>query len=66
MILIVTYLLLLIVLQSISIGTGLIVDRYHSSYAGLMVFIGMYFFMFWFAWQVAVRVTAPKDAPKQA
>jgi len=27
----------------------------------LLVFIVLYFFMFWFAWQIAVRVTAPKD-----
>ncbi len=59
--LIVTYLLTLIVVQSISIGAGLLVDRYYSSYGGLMVFIVLYFFMFWLAWQFAVRVTAPKD-----
>jgi hypothetical protein len=59
--LIVAYLLTLIVAQSLSIGAGLIVDRYYSSYTGLLVFIVLYFFMFWFAWQIAVRVTAPKD-----
>jgi ABC-type transport system involved in Fe-S cluster assembly fused permease/ATPase subunit len=64
--LIVAYFITLIVTQSISIGVGLAVDRYYSSYGGLMVFIAMYFLMFWVSWQIALRVTAPKDASKSA
>jgi hypothetical protein len=64
--LLVAYVLTLVVTQAISISSGLLVDRMYSSYAGLMVFIGLYFFMFWFSWQIAVRVTAPKDEPKTA
>ena len=64
--LLVVYIFSLIVGQSISIGVGLLVDRYHSSYVGLMVFIGMYFFVFWLAWQFSVRITAPKPPPPQA
>lgn len=64
--LLVAYIITLAVAQSISVGAGLLVDRLHSSYGGLLVFIGFYFFMFWLSWQIAVRVTAPKDAPQRA
>jgi hypothetical protein len=64
--LLVAYILTLVVAQSISISVGLLVDRFYSSYGGLLVFIGLYFFMFWFAWQIAVRVTAPKDTAERA
>jgi len=64
--LLVAFILLLAVAQSISVGMGLLVDRVYSSYAGLLVFIGLYFFMFWLSWQTAVRVTAPKDTAKTA
>ena len=62
--LLVAFILTLAVAQSISISVGLLVDRVYSSYGGLLVFIGLYFFMFWLSWQIAVRVTAPKDAAK--
>ncbi len=58
--LIVAYVITLAVTQSISIGVGLAVDRYYSSYAGLLAFLGLYFLMFWLSWQIAIRVTAPK------
>jgi hypothetical protein len=64
--LLVAYILTLAVAQSISITVGLLVDRFYSSYGGLMVFIALYFFMFWFAWQIAMRVTAPKDTAERA
>jgi hypothetical protein len=64
--LIVAYVLTLLVAQAISISAGLLVDRLHSSYAGLMVFIALYFFMFWLSWQIAVRVTAPKGEAQKA
>lgn len=64
--LLLAYLIILTVAQSISIGVGLAVDRYHSSYAGLLVFIALYFLMFWVAWRIALRVTAPKGTAEQA
>lgn len=64
--LLIAYILALVVGQSISISTGLLVDRFYSSYAGLLVFIALYFFMFWLAWQIAIRVTAPKTKAEQA
>ncbi len=64
--LIVAYLITLVVTQSISIGVGLLVDRYYSSYGGLLAFIALYFFMFWLAWQIALRVTKPKDTAEPA
>lgn len=58
------YILSVLVGQSISVALGLLVERFHSPYSGLLVFIGCFFFVFWLSWQVAVRVTAPK-APQQ-
>jgi len=58
--LLVTYIFALIIAQSLSVGVGLIVDRAHSSYGGLVVFIALYFTMFWAAWKFAVRITQPK------
>jgi hypothetical protein len=64
--LLVVYIVSLIVGQSISISAGLLVDRYYSSYGGLMVFIGLYFFMFWLMWKISVRITEPKSPPQQS
>lgn len=61
MALLITYVVTVIIGQSISVTIGILVDSYHSSYAGLMVFVVLYFFMFWAAWQISVRLTAPKS-----
>jgi hypothetical protein len=45
--------------QAIAIFLGLTVERYHSPYAGLVTFIVLYFAVFWVAWQLAIRMTAP-------
>ncbi len=47
--------------QSLSIGVGLLVERYSTSYTGLVTFITSYFAMFWLAWRVAVRITQPRS-----
>jgi hypothetical protein len=62
--LIVAYVITLAVTQSISVGVGLAVDHFHSSYAGLLAFLCLYFVMFWVSWQIAMRVTAPKGTVK--
>ena len=46
--------------QSLSIGVGLLVERYSTPYIGLVTFITSYFAMFWLAWRVAVRITEPR------
>jgi hypothetical protein len=63
--LLLVYILTLLVGQSASVGLGLLVDRYHSSYVGLMVFIACYFTMFWLAWRFAVKITEPRTPPPQ-
>jgi hypothetical protein len=60
--LLVTYVVSLLVAQSLAVGAGLIVDRLYSSYTGLVVFIALYFAMFWVAWKFAVRITEPKQS----
>jgi hypothetical protein len=57
--LLVVFLLLLLVGQSLSVAVCLIVERYTSSYTGLITFIAAYFAMFWFAWKGAVWLTEP-------
>jgi len=47
--------------QSLSIGVGLLVERYSTPYTGLVTFITSYFAMFWLAWRVAVRITQPRS-----
>ena len=57
--LIVVYLVLLILSQTITITTALSVERFLDPTTGLLVFICMYFAMFWLAWLVAVWLTVP-------
>jgi len=47
--------------QSLSIGVGLLVERYSTPYTGLVTFITSYFAMFCLAWRVAVRITRPRS-----
>ena len=60
MTLLAVFIVSLIIGQAISIGLGLVVERYSSPYTGLVTFIGCYFAMFWVAWRFAVRVTEPR------
>jgi hypothetical protein len=64
--LLVTYILCVVVGQVIAVGAGLLVERMHSPYAGLMLFIPLYFIMFVLAWKVAVGLTKPKTQPFEA
>ncbi len=63
--LLVVYFVSVLVGQAISVSLGLLVERYSSSHTGLLVFIACFFFVFWLAWQVAVRITAPKAPQPQ-
>lgn len=60
MTLLLTFLVFLLIGQSLSIGVGLVVERYSTPYTGLVTFLVCYFAMFWVAWRVAVRVTEPR------
>ena len=57
--LLLTFLICLLIGQSLSVGLGLLVERYSTPYTGLVSFITSYFAMFWLAWRVAVHRTAP-------
>ena len=59
--LLVTFIICLLVGQSLSLGLGLVVERYSTPYTGMMAFLGSYFAMFWLAWRLAVRITAPRS-----
>jgi hypothetical protein len=60
--LLVVFLIILVICQSISIGLGLLAERVFSPYTGLVTFIVMYFGMFVAAWKLAVRLTEPKSS----
>jgi hypothetical protein len=59
--LLVTFIICLLVGQSLSVGLGLVVERYSTPYTGMVAFLGSYFAMFWLAWRLAVRITAPRS-----
>jgi hypothetical protein len=59
MTLLLTFIICLLIGQSLSIGLGLMVERYSTPYTGMVAFIASYFAMFWVAWRLAVRITAP-------
>jgi hypothetical protein len=58
--LLVAYIICLLIGQSITITTGLMLDRVASPGISLPVSIALYFAMFWVCWKVAVRITEPK------
>src|SRR6266567_3135147 len=47
MALLLTFIVCLLIGQSLSIGVGLLVERYSTPYTGLVTFIVCYFAMFW-------------------
>jgi hypothetical protein len=59
--LLVIFIISVVIGQSLSIGLGLLVERYSTPYTGMVAFIGSYFVMFWLAWRFAVRITAPRS-----
>jgi hypothetical protein len=59
--LLIIFIISLVIGQSISIGLGLLVERYSTPYTGLVTFISSYFAMFWLAWRFAVRITTPRS-----
>jgi hypothetical protein len=61
MTLLLTFIVCLLVGQSLSIGVGLVVERYSTPYTGLVTFLVCYFATFWLAWRLAVRITEPRS-----
>ena len=59
--LLVTFIICLLVGQSLSLGLGLVVERYSIPYTGMVAFLASYFAMLWLAWRLAVRITAPRS-----
>jgi hypothetical protein len=59
--LLVTFIICLLVGQSLSLGLGLVVERYSTPYTGMVAFLASYFAMLWLAWRLAVRITAPRS-----
>jgi hypothetical protein len=61
MALLTTYVVCLAIGQTITILIGLSIDRMYSPAISLPISIALYFVMFWVAWKVALRITAPKS-----
>ena len=68
--LIAVYLVLMITGSLVAYGLGLVVEQPHllgcpstspQTMASLTVFLAAYFINLWVAWQIAVRVTQPKE-----
>ena len=59
--LLLTFIICLLVGQSLSVGLGLVVERYSTPYTGMVAFLASYFAMFWLAWRFAVHITAPRS-----
>jgi hypothetical protein len=59
--LIAVYLILIVVGDFIAYGIGTAIQQV-SEAASLPIFLALYFFVFFVAWVVAVRITAPRKA----
>jgi hypothetical protein len=57
--LLIIYFFTLLVGEAMAVGVGLTVEHVTTPHAGLTVFIGLYFLVFWLAWKLSVRMTAP-------
>jgi len=55
-----TFIVCVVIGQTISVTVGLIIEQFTSSYTSMLAFVPLYFSMFWIAWKVAVRITEPK------
>jgi len=62
MTLLIWYIGLVAIGDAIAYFAGLAFERQFGSYPSMVAFIAMYFVVLWVAWQLAVRITAPKTA----
>jgi hypothetical protein len=58
--LLVAYVIIVAIGQTISVSFGLVVDRYYPATVSVPVALALYFATFWIAWRVAVRITEPR------
>jgi hypothetical protein len=61
MTLIIYYVVLVLTGTVGSILISLWIERMSSPHLSMTAFLGLYFFVLWLAWPLAVRLTAPKD-----
>jgi membrane protein implicated in regulation of membrane protease activity len=66
MLLIIYYIGLMIVGDFSAYFIGLLTERAFGSQVSLIVFLTLYFLFLWVAWLIAVRLTEPRQEPKQA
>jgi hypothetical protein len=64
--LLVVFIVLLLIGQSIAVFVSLAVERMTSSYTGLVTFIALYFLIFGVAWWLAVRVTGGRTSAEKS
>jgi len=64
--LLVAYVICLLIGQTVTIMVGLSIDRIYSPHVSLPISIALYFAVFWIAWKIAVRLTAPRTELKSA
>jgi hypothetical protein len=60
MTLLIWYIGLVAIGDVIAYFAGLAVERQFGSYPSMVAFIAMYFVVLWVAWQLSVRITAPR------
>lgn len=59
----VVYILIVLVGESVTVGIGLILDRIYPV-GSLPVSLTLFFAILWFAWLLAVRLTEPKSTKR--
>ena len=62
MTLLIWYIGLVMIGDVVAYFAGLAVERQFGSYPSMVAFIAMYFVVLWVAWQLSVRITAPRKA----
>jgi hypothetical protein len=60
MTLLIWYIGLVMIGDVVAYFAGLAVERQFGSYPSMVAFIAMYFVVLWVAWQLSVRITAPR------
>lgn len=60
MTLLIWYIGLVMIGDVVAYFAGLAVERQFGSYPSMVAFIVMYFVVLWIAWQLSVRITAPR------
>lgn len=59
------YVVIAFALQAVAIVIGTVFDSIFASWS-MPLFLVLYFMMFWLAWPIALRITAPRAALVEA